>query len=405
MRPLICVFGAAVVLLAGAGPVQAQPPPPPVEPETPARLQFGPLAVRPSLIVREIGYDSNVMNESGDAQGDFTTTLGGRLELGVKAARVQGTYSTYYDYLYFSSFESERGSNGGAEGRVDVSLGRLQPYFAGGVNRSHERPNAEIDARASRLQSTVALGASFAAYSRTKLFAGYRHRGVDYADGEQFRGTELADQLNGTSEAITFGADFELSPLTSLAVHGERDRDRFDVSTERDADSYRFGATATFHPLALISGRASIGFRAFRPLSLVMEDFSGLTAAVAVAYAIRDRTRFGVTFDRDLRYSFEDLTPYYISTGGRLTITHRLYGNVDGEVFGGVERLAYEAWLDAADANNSTDSIRSVGGGLGYRLGDGSRVGITVDYATRSSTTDHRDYSRTRIYGTLTYGF
>ena len=402
------VLGVGFLLLSCGTTVQAQAPQTPGEPGTPPRAQVGPVAVRPTLIVREVGYDSNVLNESGDEQGDFTSTLGARLELGLKTPRVQGTSATFYEYPYFADFENERGSSGGAEGRVDLLLARLQPYLTAGISRSHERPNAEIDERASRLQSNAGAGAYVAAFSRTRLFVGYRYAGVDYADGEQFRGVELADQLNSTSDAVNFGADIEITPLTSFAVHGEWSQERFDVSADRDADSYRFGGTVTFNPLALISGRASVGVRAFRPLGPEMQDFTGLTAAVALAYAYRDRMRFGVTFDRDLRYSFAELTPYYVSTGSRVTVTHRIYGNVDGQVFAGFERLDYEARLDASpvnDVEDDTDSIRMVGGGLGYRLSDGSRVGVNVDYGTRASSTDEREYSRTRVYGTLTYGF
>ena len=404
MTRIVRRLAAALVLAAGAT-ASAQTPQAPAEPSTPPRLQLGPLAVRPTLILRDVGYDSNVLNESGEGEGDFTATLGARMDLGIRAARVQGTYTSFYEYQYFQSFESERGSNRGAEGRVDLLLGRLRPYVTGGINRSHDRPNAEIDVRASRLQSSVGFGASVAAYSRTKLFAGYRQTGVDYAEGEQFRGVRLADELNGTGDAITVGGDIELSPLTTLSVHGERAQERFDTSLDRDADSYRYGATATFHPLALISGRASVGIRAFRPLGSALPDFTGLTAAIAVAYAFQDRTRVGLTVDRDLRYSFTERTPYYVTTGGRLTLTHRLYGNVDGQMIAGVERLAYEARLDVEGARDERDNVRTVGAGLGYRLTDGSRVGLNFDYATRTSPAEEREYSRGRLYGTFTYGF
>jgi hypothetical protein len=51
------------------------------------------------------------------------------------------------------------------------------------------------------------------------------------------------------------------------------------------------------------------------------------------------------------------------------------------------------------------DEVRLVGAGFGYRVGDGSRVGINVDYATRTSPAPDREYARRRVYGTLTYGF
>ena len=397
--------GAVLMSALGVTAAFAQTPQTPAEPATPARLQLGPLAVRPALVLREVGYDSNVLHRADGAQGDFTATFGAKVDLGLKASRVQATSTSFYEYLYFQTFDGERGANRGLDGRIDLLFERLRPYFSAGINRTHERPNAEIDARASRLSSNVAVGATLAAFSRTSLHAGYRRTATEFADDEIFRGVRLADELNGHATALAYGADFVLSPFTTLSVHGERAEDRFDAAAERDANSYRYGVTAILHPLALISGRASVGVRAFRPLSNQLREFTGLTAAIAVSYAIREETRIGLTIDRDLRYSFAEQTPYYISTGGRLTATQRLFGDFDGQLFGGLERIAYEARLDVPGAAEINDHVRIVGGGLGYRMGDGSRLGVNVDYATRTSPIAASEYSRGRVYATLNYGF
>ena len=395
----------ACALTASATPVLAQTPQAPAEPSTPPLLQLGPLDVRAALLLREVGWDSNVLNSTGDEQGDFTATAGGRLDFGLRARRLQGTSSTFYEYLYFDSFESERGANGGAEGRLDLLFGRFQPYVIGGIRQSHERPSAEIDTRAVRRVSHAGGGLMVETYGRTKLFAAYRRDAADYRDDERFRGVRLADELNGTIDTVTVGGELALTPLTTVAVHGERLQERFERSPDRDADSYRYGATVTFHPLALISGRASLGVRAFRPLAGDLDEFTGLTAAVALGYAFRDRMRIAVDVDRDLRHSFAERTPYYIATGGRVTLTHRLFGNVDGQVLAGLERLSYEARPSDPAGRNDRDRVRTVGGGVGYRLGGGSRVGLNFDHTTRSSPADDRNYSRDRLYANLTYGF
>jgi hypothetical protein len=105
-----------------------------------------------------------------------------------------------------------------------------------------------------------------------------------------------------------------------------------------------------------------------------------------------------------LRYSFEQLTPYYISTGGRLAITKRVVGNLDGQVFAGLERISYEARLDAPPVSES-DRIRILGAGVGYRVGNGARLALNFDQMRRSSPAEDREYSRGRLYTTLTYGF
>jgi Putative beta-barrel porin 2 len=395
---------SALLLAARATAVSAQTPAPPAEPATPARVQLGPFSLRPTLILRDVGYDSNVFNEAADPKHDFTATVGAKLDVNARLTRIQGTYSTFYEYMYFNTYHSERGSNRGAEGRFDLLFGRLRPYFAAGITSSNDRPTAEIDERAHRRQDNLGGGLNVAVFSRTTLNVGYRRSSVEYASDEEFRGVSLADELNGHSDALTFGGDMELSPLTSIGVAGERLEERFDSSSERDADSYRVAGTVTLQPLALISGRASVGVRAFRPLSPVLRDFTGLVAGVAVGYSFPGEARLNVTFDRDLRYSFEQLTPYYISTAGRVTLTKRLFGNLDAQVFAGAEQIAYEARLDAPTVSD-TDNVRTYGGGIGYRVGDGGRLALNFDGTERSSPAVDREYSRGRIYTTVTYGF
>ena len=396
----------AVTLALGAvRGAAAQPATPPLDPSAPSRLQIGPIGLRPALILREVGYDSNVLNEKTGEEGDFTATIGARLDVGVRLSKLAATYNTFYEYLYFKQLADERGSNRGVEGRVDFLLGRLRPHVIAGIKSSHDRPSAEIDARALRQLSTIGFGLATTTLSRTTLSVAYRRIATQFADDETFRGVDLAEELNERAHAISYGADFELSPLTTIAVHGEALRERFTLSPDRDADSHRYGVTALLNPLALISGRATIGVAAFRPASALEHDYTGLVAAISVGYAFGDESRLGLTVDRDVRHSYVEDTPYYVATGMRVTYGRRLIRNLDGEVMAGWDRIVYEARLDAPSISGEHDRVATYGGGVAVRLSDQTRVGINFDYTTRLSPVDSREYSRGRLLATVTYGF
>ena len=384
----------------------AQPATPLPDPVTPARIQLGPLGIRPALILRDVGYDSNVLNEQSGEQGDFTATMGARLDAGSRISRLVLNYGSFFEYVHFNDFESERGANRGAEGRVDVMLGRVRPHVLGAVRRSHERPTAEIDARALRDYTTVGAGLAAVPYSRTTLSVAYRRHASDFAENEIFRGVRLADELNSRTHSLTFGADIELSPFTTLSLHGEEVRERFTFSPDRDADTHRLGATALLKPLALVSGRATVGLAAFRPANALVPRFTGVTAAVDLGYAVHDESRLSLRIDRDVRHSFAEATPYYLATGVRGTFSQRLVRNIDAQVTGGVDRLAYEARVDTAPAlHGLSDRVNTVGAGVGVRLGEESRVGLNFDYTTRTSAVQGREYARGRLFATVTYGF
>ena len=51
------------------------------------------------------------------------------------------------------------------------------------------------------------------------------------------------------------------------------------------------------------------------------------------------------------------------------------------------------------------DTVVFYGGGVGYRLGPGLRLGLNVDYYTRRSEFDFNQYQGLRIGSSVTYGF
>jgi hypothetical protein len=232
----------------------------------------------------------------------------------------------------------------------------------------------------------------------------YRRSSASYAEDEFFDGVLLADALNTDTETINGGIELELTPLTSISFNVERTEERFPRTPSRDADTRRYGATVTFQPGALISGRAQLAYLDFKPRSSDIPPLDGLAAAVALSYAFRDQTRFTVTVDRDIRYSFADLTPYYLSTAGRLTVTQRIHGPIDVQVLGGAERLEYEPVAESPESARK-DRVRIVGGGIGYRLSDNSRIGLNIEHTERSSPVEDRRYTRRRIFASFTYGF
>ena len=400
----MATLGAVGAMLLLPRPAAAQTYPAPSDPAETARVRVGPVSVRPALIIRDVGVDSNVFNESGHAQEDFGATVGAKVDVGMRFNRMQATYTSTLEYVYFQKFTSERGLNRGSEGRVDVMLGRLRPYVFGSIADSHERPNTEIDARAHRRETAYGAGVGALLFAHTSLTARYRRSSATYSDDEFFEGVRLADALNTDTETIAAGIDFELTPLTSLSLTAEQVDDSFKRSPDRDAETRRYGVALSFQPAALISGRAQVAYRDFKPRSGDIPEMSGVAAAVSLAYAFRDQTRLAVTLDHDIRYSFADLTPYYLSTAGRVTVTQRVYRSLDVQVEGGADRLRYEPRAGAADAARG-DRLRSIGGGIGYRLSDNSRLGVNIEHTERSSPLEERRFTRRRILASLTYGF
>src|SRR5207248_7147703 len=121
---------------------------------------------------------------------------------------------------------------------------------------------------------------------------------------ETFLGADLAKALNRQSDSAEFQFRHKLTPLTTFVVRAEGNHDRFTLDRIRSSDSVAVLPGFELKPLALISGSAFVGYRRFNALDVTVPDFQGLIAAVEARYTVSS-TRFDVTANRDLVYSFE----------------------------------------------------------------------------------------------------
>ena len=396
-RVLSCVIA---VVSASATPARAQTQAPEAIETMP--IHFGALGLRPSISITNVGNDSNVFNEAEHPQEDFTATVVPRLVARVRGGRMTLSYGSAADMVYFKKFTSERSVNANTDIRLDADLGRVQPYASIGWMATKERLNAEIDVRTPRSQRALAGGLRVLMASRTALLVSGRRFTLDFDEGALFKGVDLSRTLNSQADSVDASLQLLLTPLTTFSMTTSLQRDRFEAAPERDSDTLRLLPALQFDPSTLIRGSVAVGYRRFRPLTPALPDYSGLLVQAGLGYTMLARTKFDLDLARDVQYSFEDDEPYYLSTGGRLTVTHQLVGPLDLQAFGGGQTMAYRQSGTPTDVRR--DQVRSYGGGAGYRLRNNMRLGVTWETNRRQSALDDRDYVRRRIYASLIYG-
>lgn len=408
----IAFLGALCALLIPVS-VQAQASQDGSQAAAEARLHLGPLALQPKLAIRNLGVDTNTLNANEGAERDITATVSPELQSWLRVGRLQLSGSSSIDWNYFQRLSSQRSFNGAQAGRADLSLGYVRPYVGGRIARSRQRPNLEIDARVERTTREAQAGMDFLFGPRLTLTLAAVSRTFDF--GEAALGdVVLADALNRDERASALEGRFVLTPLTSLVFETEYRQDRFERTTSRDTDTVLVEGGLEFKPLALISGRARVGFRHFAPREATMPEFRGLTSDVELSYLVRDLTRVTVTVARDLEYSFEPSEPYYVSTGTQVQVVQALGSSWDLVGRGGRTTLAYERITSSGVPGGTTaliaggarvDRILVGGGGVGRRLGTDIRVGIDVDRVARRSVVSSRSYAGIRVGGSVTYGY
>jgi hypothetical protein len=378
-----------------------------------ARLHLGPLALDPRFAIRNLGVDTNALNTNASPERDVTATVTPELESWLRIGRAYLSSTSSIDWNYFQKLSGQRSFNGAQEARLDLGLGVLRPYVSGRMARTRQRPNLEIDARVEHTTTEAAGGMQWFVGPKLTLDVSRARRTLEFG-AAAIGDVGLAQSLNRTEEETAVVGRFAITPLTSLLVDARYREDRFTHAPDRDTDTVLALAGVEFKPLALISGRARLGWRAFTPTGTLVPRFRGVVSDVELSYLVRDFVRITAGVTRDLEYSFEPAEPYYVMTGTNVSVTQALGARWDLVGRAARTSLAYRRALvadvgapaaGAAAAPARVDRVIVVGGGLGRRVGTDVRIGVDVDRAERRSAIADRAYEGVRVGGTVTYGF
>jgi hypothetical protein len=364
-------------------------------------LTLGPLRITPTFTIKDMGFDDNVFNTPVDPKRDFTFTATPRADVLFRMRRLRLSYITATDYVYYRTYPEERGANSSSSARLDVDLGRLKPYVtAAGVN-SKARLNGEVDARKRHREVLYGAGLALKIASRTNLLLNATQGEVAYDPGAAFRGVDLRDSFNGRRRSIDAGIGVALTPLTTLTIAVAREFQTFERSPERNSNAWRVTPTFLFNSTGVLTGSASLGYRRFHTVSPALPDYSGLVSTASILATLYARNHLQAVFTRDVQYSYDLTTDYYISTGGTMTWTLDLAGPFDVRAMGGRTLMDYRT----LGPQPGTDTTTTYGGGVGFHVSSRARLGVNVDWSRRvSQRSTDRNFRNHRIFAGLNWG-
>jgi hypothetical protein len=377
------------------------------DPSSTARLRIGPVAMSPTVGVINLGVDTNVFNQvdSADPKRDFTTTLTSQIPMWLRLGKGRVSATTRNDYVYFAQYSTERALNTYNDARIELPLTRVTPYVSGGFIYARERPGYEIDDRARRAQGSWTAGADVRIGPKTTVGFASWHQRLRFSSDDVYLGTSLREALNRTDSGERLVARYKVTPLTTFTVLTETERDRFEFSTIRDSDSVRVMPGVEFSQFTLITGSARAGYRNYDSPTDGAPRFQGFVAQADLGYTLRGVTHLSFHTERDLNYSYDVTQPYYIQSGVSGTLTQKITGRWDAQGTIGHYRLTYqESASSTATGSARLDNLKTLGGGIGYRMGPDTRLGLDLTRYQRDSNRD-ADYNSLRFGTSVTYGF
>jgi len=379
-----------------------------------ARVHVGPFYMTPRFLLKELGIDSNVFNAAGEQKSDFTFTVGPKLDLWVPIARrglLQGTAAT--DLVWYSQHDSERSIDPQFAARAETYLRRITLFVGGDYRNTRERLNYEVDLRARHVETGAIAGVGLRLTPKFSIETAASLDDTRFDGDAQFDGVSLQKTLNQKTIGFSVAGKHRVTPLTTLVVKVERLQDEFEYSPSRDSKSIRVMPGVEFKPRALIKGSAYVGYRKFTPARpALLPEFSGLVAQLGLSYTLLGSTTLGVSYARDLTYSYEVEQPFFINNSVGASVRRALGRRFDVIVSADRHQYVYEDLLippppgtGASGDIPREDITWNYTGSVGYHIGQ-ARVGFGVSYWQRQSPTQaFRDYDNLRFGTTVMYGF
>lgn len=351
-----------------------------------SKVRLGSIYFAPTFSLRDFGVQTNVFNQSGNPEKDFSFTaapgVDGAMPFGHRAL-IQTR--TNIDLVYFASHSSERSVDPDLNVRAQFFTPHLVFFTFDSFLASRQRPNFEIDLRSRRKQNQFGGGFEVKFSPRSSIEFSVAKSIVRWAGDAVFLGSSLQQSLD--RDSIAYGAKLKSirTPKTTLTLTTDVSHDRFRFTNARNADIFRLLPGVEFAPRALISGSAQVGFKRFQTLSPTLPNFSGLIANLDLGYTLLGSTRFGVNATRDVDYSYERQQPYYLVNGVGLSVRRELFGGNDVIVAG--QRIRYSYQLEASsplitDPHEATNRYSL---DIGHRLQNTARLGFGIGHVKRDS--------------------
>ena len=372
-------------------------------------LHAGPLYMRPRIALENLGVDTNVFNQAGEQRSDFTFTLTPQADIALPVARralLKATVGS--DLVYYATYDTERSVDPEVRVRAEGYARRLTLFAQGDYLNSRQRPNFEIDVRSRHLEQNLVAGAQLRLTTKLSLELAAKRARAEYDADAFFAGTSLRETLNRETSGVVGAVRQRLSALTTVGVRFDRLADTFEYSPTRDSRSVRVMPGVEFKPRALISGSAWVGYRRFTPEHPdVLPEFSGIVADLGLSYTLLGSTTFGVSYRRDLTYSYEQHNPFFVDNSVGASVRRALGGRFDTIVSVDRHLYQYEQLLTLpALAADREDTTWVYGANIGYRMRRQARIGFGVHYYQRdSSTVSFVQYDGLRFGATVNYGF
>jgi len=375
--------------------------------ESAGNIHIGQLDIHPSLSVQE-EYNNNIYNEDKGETGSAITTISPRIAFQLPLQKHLLNMDCRAEFIEPSRHQNYEADNYFANIMLDLDFNRLNVQIGDNFARDSVAPDSENDIRNDYYQNRFFLNTSYKLADRYKIKGFYRNELKDF---NRFHKSWQSDpELDDyTKNEVGFNLFYRFLPLTSVLVeyaYTNINNDDMGFPTT-DSDTQRLWLGLTWEATSKITGTIKGGYT-YRDYDGDTDDFDGFGMKGDLTYKLTSYTNIGLNGFRkpvDTSVTQEDAVygTYYVSTGGTLSVDHRLTHKITANA-----HVLYinDDYQEKGTAGKRRDDDRyGLGVGVNYQIQDWLGCNVSYNYVDNDSNFDNEDYRNNIVAGKISLAF
>ena len=379
-----------------------------IEPaDIPGNIHIGQLDIHPSLSVKE-EYNDNIYELSGHETGSFITTISPGIAFQLPLQKHLLNMDCRAEFVEPSRHQNYEADNYFANIMLDLDFNRLNIQIGDNWARDSVAPDYEEDIRNDYYQNRFFLNTSYKLADRYKIKGFYRNENRDFNSFHK-PGQWDPELDNYTKNEVGFNLFYRFLPLTSALVeYGYAHKNNLDKglpSTDSDTNWVWLGLT--WEATSKITGTIKGGYT-YRDYDGDIDDFDGFGMKGDLNYKLTSYTTIGLNGFRkpvDTAVTEEEgvYGPYYVSTGGTLSVDHKLTHKISANAHVSYRNDDYEE--EGLYGKRRDDDRYGLGVGVNYQVQDWLGCEVSYSYVDNDSNVEIEDYQTNIIAGKISLAF
>jgi hypothetical protein len=365
-------------------------------------IHVGQLDIHPSLSVKE-EYTDNIYELSDHETGSAITTTSPGIAFQLPLQKHLLNMDCRAEFIEPSRHQNYQTENYFANIMLDLDFNRLNIQIGDNWARDSVAPDYEKDIRNDYYQNRFFLDTSYKLAGRYKIEGFFRNENRDF--NSFHKSWQVDPELdNYTQNEVGFDLFYRFLPL-EYGYTNINNKDMGLPST--DSDTQRLWLGLTWEATSKITGEIKGGFTD-RNYDGDIDDFNGFGMKVDIKYQLTSYTTIGLNGFRrpvDTAVTEEEgvYGPYYVSTGGTLSVDHKLTHKISANAHVSYINDHYEE--KGIYGKKREDDRIGFGVGINYQVQDWLGCGVSYSYVDKDSDVEIEDYRTNIIAGKISLVF